>query len=404
MSFRVKFQPLCTVDIHHGFHLNGFNASGEVVEFGDLTEVERNRRLSTFDLYRDLTAHVPNDTQGTLSGLGCILKTTKSGFLVATEVETKNSSRIPIRVPSSSFKIRFTLELRDSSFLNYTNISIAKANKIVFYLSNKAGLLNSKFPELSLPQPTFQSNTMYLAGDVVQHEGDVFLSLRNGNHVAPTNADSWRRLGQRSYLSQADEVLLVPRVFMIQPSILLFAVEKIRCIDQSGSAVDIKLMNFSPGQPMRIDASQCTSGLYNLEIQGKDDTGIPITTTDKIYVDNELARRNTLVVVELFHVPGDALGEYRLYDESTGFALRQPRFLARLLNRYTFWRYRFRTPPLLGDLGDLDADFVTKKAMPLSQEVQQVKLGTDHAVLLPNPHVDSIVPEPDRIYSNVFRF
>lgn len=403
MSFRIRFQPLCNFDLHHGFFLNRCKPSGEMVEFEDLTEPERNRRLGSFDLYRDLKAHVPNDTERTLSGLGCILKTTPTGFVVAAEVDANNLNNKPVRVPSGPFRLRFTLDLQDSSFLNYTNISSSKGIKKVIYLSNRAGLLNSRFPDLALPQPVYQAGSRYLTGDIVLHGGEYFLSLRTGNHVAPTDADPWRKLGQRSYVSQADEVMVAPRVFMFQPAMHFAAVEKVQLIDQEGLAVGNKLTRFSIGQALRIDASQISTGLYRLEILGNDNSGNPIETAVKIYLDDELARRNTVIVVEIFHVPGDGLGEYRLYDEAADFTLRQPRYSARLLNRHTFWRYRFRNPPT-GDLGDLDVDFVTKRSMPLSRDVQQVKLGGEHAVLLPNPLVESIDPEPDRIYSNVYSF
>lgn len=402
MNFRMKFQPLCIFDLHHGFFLNRCKSSGEMEEFEDIPEESvRNRRLSRFDLYRDLIAYVPNETERNLSKLRCILKTTPTGFIVATEVDTSNSNSVPVRIPSGPFRLRFTLGLRDSSFLNYTNIGGSKGSKTVIYLSNKAGLLNSQYPDLSLPQPAYQMGNSYSAGDIVQHGGNFFLSLRTGNHAAPADVDPWRKLAQRSRVSQADEVILVPQVFAFQLSKLFVSVEKIQLIDQAGLAVDIKQSSFSPGNAMRIDASQASAGLCRLEIQGKDDSGNPVQTTDKIYVDDELARRNTMVIVEIFHVPGEGLGVYRLYDEAAGFKLSQPRFRARLLNRHTFWRYRFRERPT-GDLGDLDDNFVTKKAMPLSQDFQDV-IGPK-SLLLPNPQVDSIDPEPDRIFSNVYSF
>ena len=151
------------------------------------------------------------------------------------------------------------------------------------------------------------------------------------------------------------------------------------------------------------NASRAAPGRYALSIQGHAGA-TPFLHVEPVYIDSKIARGDVFIILELLHQPGEVLGDYRLYDEAAGFALRQPEFTVQLLNRHTHWRYHFARPPEpgtdLGDLEDLAGQFVTRRAMPLTRSVEQVLFDVDK--LLPNPSVDHIVPEADRVYSNVF--
>jgi hypothetical protein len=138
------------------------------------------------------------------------------------------------------------------------------------------------------------------------------------------------------------------------------------------------------------------------------------------YLDREFFAQSALAVIELFHQSDNGLDDFRLYneDEQQGVFLRDPapELLVRLLNRHTFWRYRFPETPteesVLPHPGDRLEPFpgqenwyVTKDAMPLTKGFQEVRFGTGaESVLLPNPSVSHIVPAPQdgRVYSDVY--
>ena len=125
---------------------------------------------------------------------------------------------------------------------------------------------------------------------------------------------------------------------------------------------------------------------------------------ENVYIDAGFSAVGVFAIVELFHEPGEALGDFRLYDETAGFRLREPEFIVHLLNRHTYWRYHFPNPPApetdLGDLEQIGDHFVTKRFMPLTRGVERVELGDD--TLLPNPSGGPIVPEADRLYSDIY--
>ena len=74
VAFRIHYKRLCSVEIRHGFHLNGTTSNGRI-EFEQLTAQQQQRKLARFDLFRDLRAIIPDETRKTLAGIGCLLKT-----------------------------------------------------------------------------------------------------------------------------------------------------------------------------------------------------------------------------------------------------------------------------------------------------------------------------------------
>ncbi len=398
MGFRVLYKSLFDVTIRHGFHLNHGS-----LEFDELTQEQQQSKLAGFDLFTDVGLHVPSETEKTLAGLGCLLRTTRTGFKVATEVEQSGNEFLPVRVPDRAFRIRVVLETREPRFWNYTNVKFDSLGRVVYYLSNRAGQSGAAFPELSLPEPPYAAGTSYAAGDVVQAVAGLFLAVRSGAHPVPAADDAnWLKLAASNYVSESDHVTLRSPVFSFQPPVEMVTIDAIQITGQDGTPVDLEVPVASPGKAFPIDASGFAAGQYTLVVRGRDGSSNPVDEfSEKIYLDAQLPKKNVVAIFELFHLPGEVLGPFRLYDEANSFKLLQPEFMVRLLNRHTYWRYRFRVKPTgaLGDLEQVDDQFVTKKAMPLTRAVQKVELGGGWQ--LPNAAVDQIVPGVDRIYSEV---
>ena len=368
-----------------------------------LDPAEQERKLSRSDLFDDVRFTVPDETQKTLGGLGCVLRTTPIGFVIGTEANKAGGAFVPVRIPRTAFKLRVVLEAHASRFWNYTNIASFR-DRFVYYFSNRAGQLGASSPEISRPERSYESDTEYLVGDVVQNAAGKFLAIRSGTHPAPTGTDTdanWFALGEHSYATEMDYVKLRFPAFSFQPRLAMEAIDSIRAIDQDGTAVDLDVPAHSRGRPILIDASRLPAGQYQLIMAGRDSGDNPIEHSERIYLDPELPKQQVAAIVELFHLPGEDLGDYRFYEDTTGFELRSPTYLIRLLNRHTFWRYQFRVPPEddLGDLEKVNGHFLTKKVMPLTRDYQQVKLGGGE--LLPNASADRIVPEDDRVFSEV---
>ena len=393
MGFRVRFEPLFEVIIRHGFHLNGQMSNGRV-EFDALPPEIRRRRLSQFNLWDDLRLTIPEDTKQTLSGMGCVLAKTRVGFKVGTEVKESKAPFTPVRAPDRAFRIRVILETTSQQFGIFTNIRPDRSRSTTYFLSNRTGESvkegNRTFRYLSRRENDYVADKSYFAGDIVRKDDQgtptTYLSDQDGKHSEPSDASPWIKLLHANYLSDSDNLPVFEFATLADPKVSSI---KFTALDPPSYE------RVFPAKSFHEIVGAVSPGRYGLETQTIDN----VTSTRQAYVDPGLLGKNTFAVLEIFHIPGDSLGEFRLYDESANHSLKQPTFMVRLLNRHTFWRYHFNVPPDANG-GDLDSKFVTKKAMPLTRGMQKIHNGNS-AKLLPNPTTDQVFPEENRIFSDV---
>jgi hypothetical protein len=419
---------MCSVAVHHSFHLNiGTRA------FDELSSAEKRRQLARYDVFEDVHLVVPSDTQRVLAGLGCLLKKVPTGLLLLQEVADPDSEGpfVPARVPDREFRLRFVLVGRQPFFWNYTNLGLDASNPSIYYLSNLIGPLGGTFPDLCAPPSEFSAGADYRAGDLVRTRVPVeatYLAVRAGTLAAPApDGDaSWQKLASHNYLGGADRVAIRRPSFALQvPSSA--DIERVELVGLDGTHFGTKITGEAQRQNQKelfVDAGQTPPGRYTLRLSGHGgDNGLPIVPP--LYLDAELAAQRVFAIIELFHAPNADLGDFRLYDQdqATGIILRDPAptFFLRLLNRHTFWRYRFperpsdespTAQPAGEDSAPVPGDhlekvpgknwYVTKKAMPLTSGFQEVQFNsTMEAPLLPNPSIRHIVPEADRVYSDI---
>jgi hypothetical protein len=430
MAFRIHYRPLCTVNLRHGFHLNkGFE------EFDELPPAEQKRQLARYHAFGDLRILVPPDTHQALRGLGCLVKIVSTGFIVLAEVGRRMSEDgpfVPTRIPGAAFRLRFILVTRQPHFANYTNLGLGARDRAVdetaiYYLSNRAVQLGGEFPDLSAAAADFVPGVEYSAGDVVRTESSIdatFLAVRFGEHAAPpAGGDSnWLKLGSHTYVSGSDRIPLRSSL----SSILLplgADVRKVELVALDGKAYQAEIIARVEKMEQQkvqvhIDVRHVPAGRYNVRVTGIAEESVQ--PTGPFYLDRGFPTQSALAVVELFHETGNGLDDFSLYNETVdqGVFLRDPapEFFVRLLNRHTFWRYRFPDNPLregmLAHPGDHLEPFpeqatwyVTKEAMPLTRGFQEVRFGNGaESLLLPNPSVNHILPVPQDgcVYSDVY--
>lgn len=412
MAFRIRYRPLLSVSIRHGFHLNkGLD------HFDDLEPEEKRRKLAGYDIFDDIRMHVPDDTRSTVAGLGGLVKRTPSGFVVAAEVDESASGEfVPRRLPGTGYRLRFALCARTPLFWDYTNLDLAAQRRKVYYLSNRAGEFGGTFPSLSGSPHVYDSGREYIAGDiVVGAAGEHYLAVRAGTGETPApGSANWLSIGQRNHVTSADSALVRPMVFSydLPPENITEASVHLIALDgTTRELVDVKAKEGEVLEKLDIDARAATPGYYALVVEAREGTEVRFERCEKVYLDPELVSLGAFAVIEIFHVPGETLGDFRLYDESAGFELLEPDFVVHFLNRHTFWRYHFSKPLADGtDLADLEPSengenqFVTKRVMPLTRGVERVEVGKGNGEkrLLPNAPGGPIVPEPDRFYSDIY--
>jgi hypothetical protein len=276
----------------------------------------------------------------------------------------------------------------------------------------------------------YASGTVYLAGDVVRPSPESvkrFLAVRRGAHPAPADeALSWHRIcpsedasdpnQPRNYVGAADRATLYPSTFSCRFAPATVTTASAALVGPNETVHEVGSAAAPSGKTLDrllIDARALPPGQYLLQIYGLDKSGNNFNQTDKVYIDAELQASRVFSIVELFHEPpkldepGEPpLGDFRLYDKdaNAGLRFREPEFRIYLLNRHTFWRYHFTKPPEseteLGDLESVNGQFVTKRAMPLTRGVARVEFVGNK--LLPNPPGGPVVPEADRVYSDIY--
>lgn len=404
MAYRIRYAPLFSIAIRHGFHLNEGRD-----EFEDLPAEKQQRKLARYDWRDDLRLVVPADTQRVLAGLGGVIKTTPDSLLVGVELAdgAPGASPIPARIPVTGFRLRFALRARGPLFWNYTNLSLAPRDASIYHTTNRVGDEGGEFPDLAAPPAVYAAGADYAAGDVVRPAPAAsarFLSVRAGAHGAPAGgAAAWLELAARNYLGDRDRVSLRAPRFEI-PLAPGLSSARAEVVAGDGSVHEVGSSQAAVGQELsaiHVDTGDLPPARYTLNV--RDAESDALVQSEILYIDPELVDAGIFAVIEIAHVPGGTLGDYRLYDEAAGHRLRSPQFVFRLLNRHTYWRYRFSEAPAPGtDLGDLEeiaGQFVTRNAMPLTSSVQSVAFDDDK--LLPNPTVRHIIPESDRVYSDV---
>jgi hypothetical protein len=398
------------VSFRHGFHLNDGKK-----EFDDLKIEDQRYKLEKFNLSDFMKMFIPPETQRTLAGLGCITKTTRTGFVVVTEVSNPSSDGpfLPARIPNSPLRLRFVFKVRESQFWNYTNIKLDGVGRAAYHVSNRVNQLNGSFPDLAEPPEVFTADKSYRMGDVVRAEppSDIrYLAISAGINNSPAGEgdDNWHRIGKGNFVGEKDSVVIRSPMFSypLPPNTII---DDVRLVALDGAVNQIEFTARSSHRQMEIsiDASKLPSGRYILKMTGRDAESNDLSISNPIYLDPQFSTNDIFLIIELFHTPGEQPGKFHLYNEKENYALRQPEFIVRLLNRHTYWRYRFRTQ-LKADFkpGEqfekVNGNYVTRHAMPLTRGIQKIVIGEgEGAMLLPNPSVNYIFPEQDRVYSDI---
>ncbi len=436
----IRYRTLFEVDIVHDY----FTSRGETV----LEAQPDAARAALTALYSatDVVEIEPDAaTLATLAGHKLLFRSTRTGFLVAAQVDGSTPAR-PVITPGDTFRLALLLRARDARFANYTELGKPSS----FYrFGNDAQNRVAGVSYLSQPIRAFDATRGYVAGDVyAQAAGatfDLFLALRDtGPTAAPVAAD-WRRIPLDTFSTGASYqsgaiVLAANRVYRAlidapgtdltnaaqwQPLMLLgnqyaSAADAMRAgfafamldltaaalpratvrVTRSGAAMPASEQRFAAEQGMlgqiQVDLRALPSGTYRLDVLDEALAPVPGHTTP-LFVAADARSTGAFGVIEI----GLGTADYALLDGAG--ALRSPRYTLRFLNRATRWRYIFPTAQALGtgaDVAHEGADprvLVTAAARPLSRFGTGSRLQADvsgtpasEEILLPAPEVNRL--------------
>lgn len=144
MSFSIQYKQLFEVDLLHLFFLNKGNN-----QFFLMTADDQKAQLASYNVTSFIQIKPTNLTKQKIDGCKLVFKTTATGFSIWTKV-SESDQHEPFIKFEDSFTLTFILQVKDSRFLNYTDLELSNAGKIYFF-SNKRPL--SEPPAFPLIQP-----------------------------------------------------------------------------------------------------------------------------------------------------------------------------------------------------------------------------------------------------------
>lgn len=136
MSFQIIYKSLADVKIHHDYFLDDGDK-----KFDDLSENEKNERLSDYNIAEYLTITPVLKTSLKLKNHKISFKQTQQGFVLFANVEERTQASdselvyCPKIQPEKELTLTFELRFSDPYFKNYTHNSEDEENRI-FYFSN----------------------------------------------------------------------------------------------------------------------------------------------------------------------------------------------------------------------------------------------------------------------------
>ncbi len=140
MTFSIKYKPLFKVDILHNYFLNlGLN------EFAAMTDSEKSKQLDSYEISSFVNILPTPRTQQKINGHNLVFKITNNGFTVWSKV-TGNNDNIPFISLDDELSFTFLVQLKDSTFYNYTNLKLESAGKLYYFSNQKLTTEPSSFP------------------------------------------------------------------------------------------------------------------------------------------------------------------------------------------------------------------------------------------------------------------
>ncbi len=159
MAFSIKYKPLFKVDILHNYFLNlGLD------EFAAMTDSEKSKQLDSYEISSFVNILPTPKTQQKINGHNLVFKITNNGFTVWSKV-IGNSDNIPFISLDDDLSFTFLVQLKDSTFYNYTNLKLENAGKLYYFSNQKLATEPGSFPLIKKSGDNSNINQNYVLTD-----------------------------------------------------------------------------------------------------------------------------------------------------------------------------------------------------------------------------------------------
>ncbi len=360
MSFRISYRPLCNVNILHGYYLHPNDLSGNILS------VVKQRKISAslsesgnYTILNDLSITPTSTTQQLMTGYRMVFRDNPFGFSLWLQAKEHTSAAFSPFIPfSEPLRLSFQLQVKQTSFWNFTNLSLDDTSGSLYYFSNQAS--NSS------------GGTQYL------------------NSAG-------------AYVSNSDRVTVRPNIFSLDVAALgLEEISFVLANDIHRSEITCKAESAGSSlETCNLDWSQSPTGQYSLTAFNADGVEIPMLV-EQFYLNTGDMLANTLAIIDIFYLPSVDFNSYALLDSADNRTLLGPEYTLWWQNRLTHWRYLFDKPQSVspdpnGDVMFTDPEqtqLVTRSIQPLISGHRPIRFrhniaGTEinEETLLPNPGV-----------------
>ncbi|MCB0555658.1 MAG: hypothetical protein KDD02_19080 [Phaeodactylibacter sp.] len=417
MAFRILYKTLFEVHLLSDYLLPDPDAfytlstgEDEAQQLGELLS----QRYNILDFF---SIEPAAGCQKLLQGHHMVFRTTPFGFLVAIKVKERSDGASvvfePEIPPSPSLRLAFRLRLKETGFMNFSNIRVRPNVPAKFYFSNIDPAGRLAYPYLSLPYPAYMAGRQYEMGEWVEDGGSIYQALINvGSGVAPGDP-AWTAFDSSvRYASYSDQRLLPLKflyAFTYEPSTPIYSAdfELLGSTDTGVGPINAGGTGEGPFTSFPLDFSEEAAGTYTLKVSSPEG----YSDQKEILLGLEQESRFDFGLIEI----GPGLGDFRLLESSGELrsAAGQPSppaFRIAFRNRATYWQYLMHVGENLNRVNDSNFQtfpaeryIVTKNPILLKKSGQEMSVrNSDNVEIpLPSPAGLKIKPKGDRIYSEI---
>lgn len=394
MSWKLKYETLFELKILHHFYLD----NGKEL-YDNLSDMEKFRIQNKYRIQDFLSIAPVAQTMKFLSGNQILCKATDQGLITGV-VRHKNEAgeTKPLFAPNDPLVLSFRISIRDGLFNNYTSLPLKPNPGYVYYFTNESRFQKRIFPAITALNSVFKGGTSYYPGDMLVNNAanptKLYIAQKK-NKVNPSSAPegNWKEDSlvdgkPLSYAGSNDLIRRSGHLFVYEITKDTDDVPVLEIEDRNGNPLTLKtVIETGEFNKVKTDLSLFPEGLYKATV-----------TTDDGYSDEFLFYHTTdasaWAFVDICVKTADT--SYDLLTSNGG--LKSPVFTLRFKNRYTFWRY-------IG--ANFGAESVSDTMLPLTRQGYipvkvKDKNGTLTTAELPNPAVQTIKPETDQIFSEIY--
>ena len=358
----IAYKSLLEFWILHAYYLDKKNNGGNVVEFYESSSKEDDLDKSQFDVNKDFEIR-PLDhlTVQYLKNHRLLFRQSKRGFSLFARLNEVGGNKLFVPI-DNIIKLSFGLFLKNTSFLNFTDLSFKGLQRRMLYFSNW---------QLNLNQ---ENQKLYRWAGSMNNETLIPVKVESSNQDDDT---------LEVYFNKLDYFFNTANIKSAQFSIKDY-------YNQSGTNILYKTVAVQNGniQKYTLNISALPAGVYQLSVT-HDQGG----TANKVFykVDRQ-ENGNPFGVVELF------IDKTKEDVISADGELWSPKFYIFFKNRKTSWRYfdaKNPSGPIQG---------YPTPSHSLAQNIYYDVIAPDTGKNLPNASVDrvTLLENDNTVYSDIY--